>query len=141
MAATPDGGGYWLVFGSQQPLAGKVVGIDPGHNGLNYSAPQIINQPVWNGQEYEACDTTGTATDGGYSEAQYNFNVATYLRADLEAEGAQVVMTRSSNAGVGPCVTTRCRHHQRCTCRRGCRYSRRRRAGRRQGLRRPGTGG
>jgi N-acetylmuramoyl-L-alanine amidase len=107
MAATPDNHGYWLVFGSQQPLAGKVVGIDPGHNGLNYSAPQIINQPVFNGQEDEACDTTGTATDSGYTEAQYNFNVATYLEADLESEGAQVVMTRPNNSAVGPCVTTR----------------------------------
>ncbi|MGA2304265.1 MAG: N-acetylmuramoyl-L-alanine amidase [Acidimicrobiales bacterium] len=107
MAATPTGNGYWLVTGSQLPLAGKVVGIDPGHNGLNYTAPQIIDQPVWNGQEDEPCDTTGTATDSGYTEAQYNFNVATYLQADLEAEGAQVVMTRPNNAGIGPCVTTR----------------------------------
>ena len=108
MAATPTGNGYWLVFGSQQrPLAGKVVGIDPGHNGLNYTAPQVINQPVWNGRENEACDTTGTATDSGYSEAQFNFNVATYLQADLVAEGAQVVMTRPNNSGIGPCVTTR----------------------------------
>ena len=107
MASAPTGDGYWLVTGSQLPLAGKVVGIDPGHNGLNYTAPQIIDQPVWNGQEDESCDTTGTATDGGYTEAQYNFNVATYLQADLEAEGAQVVMTRPNNAGVGPCVTTR----------------------------------
>jgi len=107
MAATPDGKGYWLVFGSQQPLAGKVVGIDPGHNGLSYTAPQIINQPVFNGREDEACDTTGTATDSGYTEAQYNFNVATFLEADLEAEGARVVMTRTNNSGIGPCVTTR----------------------------------
>jgi N-acetylmuramoyl-L-alanine amidase/ribosomal protein L24E len=107
MAADPNGKGYWLVTGSQLPLAGKVVGIDPGHNGLNYSAPQIIDQPVWNGQEGEACDTTGTATDSGYSEAQYNFNVGSYLEADLEAEGAQVVMTRPNNDGIGPCVTTR----------------------------------
>ena len=105
--ATPDGNGYWLVFGSPLPLAGKIVGIDPGHNGLNYTAPQIINQPVWNGQEDEACDTTGTETAGGYTEAQYNFNVATYLEADLEAEGAEVVMTRPNNSGIGPCVTTR----------------------------------
>jgi N-acetylmuramoyl-L-alanine amidase len=107
MAAAPAGNGYWLVTGTQLPLAGKVVGIDPGHNGLNYTAPQIIDQPVWNGQENESCDTTGTATDSGYTEAQYNFNVATFLQADLEAEGAHVVMTRSNNAGVGPCVTTR----------------------------------
>jgi N-acetylmuramoyl-L-alanine amidase len=108
MASTPDGQGYWLVFGTQQrPLAGKVVGIDPGHNGLNYTAPQIINQPVWNGREDESCDTTGTATDSGYTEAQFNFNVATYLQADLVAEGAQVVLTRPNNSGIGPCVTTR----------------------------------
>ncbi len=108
MATVPGGGGYWVVFGTQQlPLAGRVVGIDPGHNGLNYTAPQVIDQPVWNGQEDEACDTTGTATDSGYTEAQFNFNVATYLQADLIAEGAEVVLTRPNNSGIGPCVTTR----------------------------------
>ena len=107
MAASPAGDGYWLVLGSPLPLAGKVVGIDPGHNGLNYTAPQIIDQPVWNGQEDEACDTTGTETAGGYTEAQFNFDVASYLEADLAAEGAQVVLTRPNNSGVGPCVTTR----------------------------------
>ncbi|MGO9903277.1 MAG: N-acetylmuramoyl-L-alanine amidase [Solirubrobacteraceae bacterium] len=89
------------------PLAGKVVGIDPGHNGHNWSDPAFINQLIWNGREQEACDTTGTETDGGYTEAQYNFNVAGYLAADLRAEGAMVVLTRHSNDGVGPCVTTR----------------------------------
>jgi N-acetylmuramoyl-L-alanine amidase/ribosomal protein L24E len=107
MAAAPHGAGYWLAIGSSLLLAGKIVGIDPGHNGLNYSAPQIINQLIWNGQGYESCDTTGTETANGYTEAQYNFNVATDLEADLEDEGAQVVMTRTNNAGVGPCVTTR----------------------------------
>ena len=106
MAATPTGGGYWLALGAA-PLEGKVVGIDPGHNGLNATAPGVIDQPVFNGTGSETCDTTGTATDSGYTEAQFNFNVATYLDADLEAEGATVVLTRSSNAGVGPCVTTR----------------------------------
>ena len=33
--------------------------------------------------------------------------MATYLQADLETEGARVVMTRPNNDGVGPCVTTR----------------------------------
>ena len=107
IAASLQGGGDWIAFGTQSPLAGKVVGIDPGHNGLNYTAPQIIDQPIWNGREDEPCDTTGTATDGGYTEAQYNFDVATYLQADLEAEGARVVMTRPNNSGVGPCATTR----------------------------------
>jgi N-acetylmuramoyl-L-alanine amidase len=90
-----------------RPLAGKVVGIDPGHNGGNFSDPGFINKPVWNGREEEACDTTGTETDGGYTEALFNFDVASYLRADLIAEGAKVVMTRHSNHGVGPCITRR----------------------------------
>jgi len=37
----------------------------------------------------------------------FNFNVAQYLAADLEAEGAKVVLTRTTNSGVGPCVTQR----------------------------------
>jgi N-acetylmuramoyl-L-alanine amidase len=89
------------------PLAGKVIVIDPGHNGGNAAAPGVINQIIWNGRENETCDTTGTETDSGNTEAQFNFNVARYLRADLEAEGATVVLTRTSNTGVGPCVTER----------------------------------
>jgi N-acetylmuramoyl-L-alanine amidase len=90
-----------------QPLAGKVIALDPGHNGGNAAAPGIINQIIWNGREDETCDTTGTETDAGYTEAQFNFNVAEYLAANLEAEGATVILTRSSNTGVGPCVTER----------------------------------
>jgi N-acetylmuramoyl-L-alanine amidase len=96
-----------LLIGHPKPLAGQVVGIDPGHNGGNFSDPSAINAPVWNGREEEACDTTGTETDGGYTEARFNFDVASYLRADLLAEGAKVVMTRRSNSGVGPCITRR----------------------------------
>ncbi len=88
-------------------LAGKIVGIDPGHNGRNYTDPSFINHPIWNGREEETCDTTGTETDGGYTEARFNWNVARYLAADLRADGARVVLTRRSNDGVGPCVTTR----------------------------------
>jgi N-acetylmuramoyl-L-alanine amidase len=90
-----------------RPLAGKVVGIDPGHNGGNFSDPTYINHSVWNGREEEACDTTGTETDGGYTEALFNFNVASYLRAILIREGAKVVMTRRTNDGVGPCIDRR----------------------------------
>jgi N-acetylmuramoyl-L-alanine amidase len=88
-------------------LAHMTVGIDPGHDGGNFDDPDFINQQVWNGREYENCDTTGTQTAGGYTEARFNFNVASYLRRDLVALGARVVMTRHTNSGVGPCVTTR----------------------------------
>ena len=89
------------------PLAGKIVGIDPGHNGHNYTDPAYLNHQIWNGRESEACDTTGTETDSGYTEALFNFQVASFLRTDLIRDGASVVMTRMTNDGVGPCVTSR----------------------------------
>jgi len=92
---------------AQLPLKGKIVGIDPGHNGLNYTDPSYIDRQIWNGREWENCDTTGTETNGGYTEALFNFRVAQYLRTDLIRAGAKVVMTRTTNKGVGPCVNTR----------------------------------
>src|SRR5215831_11489281 len=93
--------------GPARPLAGKIVGIDPGHNGGNFADASYIGHQIWNGRAWEACDTTGTETDGGYTEAQFNFDVARYLRADLRRDGATVVMTRGSNDGVGPCIDRR----------------------------------
>jgi N-acetylmuramoyl-L-alanine amidase len=90
-----------------QPLKGKIVGIDPGHNGNNRNDPGYLATLVWNGLEWEMCDTTGTATDSGYTEALFNFRVAEYLRADLIRDGARVVMTRNTNNGIGPCVNKR----------------------------------
>jgi N-acetylmuramoyl-L-alanine amidase len=92
---------------SSKPLAGKIVGIDPGHNGLNYTDPAFLNDKIWNGREWEDCDTTGTETASGYTEARYNWNVATYLRAILVKDGARVVLTRKNNHGIGPCVNRR----------------------------------
>jgi len=90
-----------------KPLAGKTVGIDPGHNGLNYTDPAFLDRQIWNGREFENCNTTGTQTASGYTEAQFNFNVATYLAADLRRDGARVVLTRWNNHGIGPCVNRR----------------------------------
>ena len=90
-----------------RPLAGDVVVLDPGHDGGNVTAPAAIDQLVWNGREMEACDTTGTETDTGYTESRFDFAVATLARADLEAEGATVVLTRTTDTGVGPCITQR----------------------------------
>jgi N-acetylmuramoyl-L-alanine amidase len=88
-------------------LRGKVIAVDPGHNGGNFAAASVIGKPIWNGRETESCDTTGAQTDGGYTEAQFNWDVAVYLTADLRGEGATVALTRTSNTGVGPCVTER----------------------------------
>jgi N-acetylmuramoyl-L-alanine amidase len=91
-------------------LAGTTVAIDPGHNGANGAHPARINRqvPIGGGQT-KACDTTGTATASGYSESQYNLAVARELRAILVRNGAEVVMTRTTDRGVGPCINRRAR--------------------------------
>jgi N-acetylmuramoyl-L-alanine amidase len=91
------------------PLAHVTIGIDPGHNGDNYRHPAEIDRKIWNGREWEDCNTTGTATDSGYPESRFTFRVAEDLRKDLRREGAHVVLTRHNNHGVGPCVNTRAR--------------------------------
>ncbi|MGH9058749.1 MAG: N-acetylmuramoyl-L-alanine amidase [Acidimicrobiales bacterium] len=84
-----------------------MVAIDPGHNGGNGANPAIINSPIFNGRTSEACDTTGASTNGGYPEHLFNWQVAQDLAVVLRTEGATVVLTRTSDTGVGPCVPQR----------------------------------
>jgi N-acetylmuramoyl-L-alanine amidase len=104
-AGTPQGASG--AGARARPLAGKIIGIDPGHNGRNAADPSFINHLIWNGREWETCDTTGTETDSGYPEPLFTWRVARFLRADLRRDGARVVMTRTSNRGAGPCVNRR----------------------------------
>jgi N-acetylmuramoyl-L-alanine amidase len=89
------------------PLAGRTITVDPGHNGGNFSHPQAIARLVPDGNGEKECDTTGTAAPDGYRETDFNWSVAMRLRAILRAAGARVVMTRTGNSGVGPCVNER----------------------------------
>jgi N-acetylmuramoyl-L-alanine amidase len=90
------------------PAPGQpVVVIDPGHNGRNGEHPEVINQPVDAGGFEKACNTTGTATDDGYTESQFNLEVSLQLRDTLQAAGVQVILTRTDDEGVGPCVDER----------------------------------
>ncbi len=88
-------------------VSGKTIVIDAGHNGANGAHPEIINKLVPMGTGMKACDTTGTSTNAGYTESAFNFDVATRLAALLKGAGAKVVMTRSDNTSVGPCVDKR----------------------------------
>jgi N-acetylmuramoyl-L-alanine amidase len=89
------------------PLAGKVVVLDAGHNGANWAYPGVINRLVWIGNGWKACDTTGTATNAGYPEHAFTFDVVNRIAGELSAQGARVVLTRSSDTGVGPCIDGR----------------------------------
>jgi N-acetylmuramoyl-L-alanine amidase len=89
------------------PLQGRTITIDPGHNGGNFSDPRAISRLVPDGNGEKECDTTGTAAPDGYRETDFNWSVGRRLEALVKAAGARVVMTRSSNTGVGPCVNER----------------------------------
>lgn len=90
------------------PLAGLVIALDPGHDLGNASHTSQINATHWVGFT-KACNTTGTATNSGYPEATYTFDVAARLRTMLQAAGATVVVTRDRNTRDtwGPCIGAR----------------------------------
>ena len=89
------------------PLAGKVVAIDPGHNPNNWKQLAEIDKPVPAGGFLKACDTTGTESANGYTEAAFNLDVATRLAHILKAAGATVVLTRTAHTPWGPCINQR----------------------------------
>ncbi len=89
------------------PLDGRLIAIDPGHNGGNFDAPDEIAREVDAGPETKRCNTVGAVADDGYRESRFNIELARRLRAMLEARGAEVVMTREDDDGVGPCIDER----------------------------------
>ncbi len=89
------------------PLAGIVIALDPGHNGGNAAHAKEIARLIWDGTGWRPCATVGTTTRSGYTEHRFNFLVALNVKAKLEKLGATVVMTRTSDTGVGPCVDVR----------------------------------
>ncbi|HEX3222711.1 MAG TPA: N-acetylmuramoyl-L-alanine amidase [Nocardioides sp.] len=98
-----DGGGR------AGPLTGRTVVIDPGHQLGNHNYPRKISRLVPAGGFEKPCNTTGTATNGGYPEATLVWHVSRLLKSRLEALGADVRMTRHSNRQDrwGPCVDVR----------------------------------
>ncbi|TEX52194.1 MAG: hypothetical protein B7C55_01490 [Actinomycetales bacterium mxb001] len=96
---------------ADQPLAGLVIALDPGHQ-LGNSNPANFDELAkthFNGYETKICNTSGTATNDGFPEATFTWNVAQQVKAQLEALGADVRMTRHSNSWKkwGPCVNER----------------------------------
>ena len=93
-----------------RPLKGKVVVIDPGHNITNFQHTAEINRKVNIGTNWKECDTTGTSTNAGYSEAQFTMDVSYRLKALLEMQGATVKLTHQGHSpSWGPCVDQRAR--------------------------------
>lgn len=89
-------------------LAGKVVVLDPGHDGGNETHAAEIAKLVPQGfGVYKSCDTTGTNGDNGYPEHEFTLAVSLDVEALLQKQGITVIMTRTTDTGVGPCVDQR----------------------------------
>jgi N-acetylmuramoyl-L-alanine amidase len=89
------------------PLQGKVVVIDPGHNPNNFQHTAEINRKVNIGTNWKECDTTGTSTNDGYTEAKFTLDVAHRMRTLLQKQGATVKFTQDGDRSWGPCVDER----------------------------------
>ncbi|WP_408898172.1 N-acetylmuramoyl-L-alanine amidase [Nocardioides sp. R1-1] len=93
----------------RRPLAGRVVVLDPGHQLGNARFRSRVDRAVDAGGLVKACNTTGTASDDGYPEATFAWEVAVEVRRLLRRAGARVLMTREDNSHEhwGPCIDER----------------------------------
>lgn len=94
---------------ADRPLAGRTVVVDPGHNPGNFRHSTEINKKVDIGTKRKECDTTGTSTNAGYTEAAFTLDVSHRLRALLEKQGAKVALVHDADRPYGPCVDERAR--------------------------------
>jgi N-acetylmuramoyl-L-alanine amidase len=106
-AASHGGSGDEAAGAAGSGLAGKVIVIDPGHNGGNAKHPEVVNKKVDVLTQRKPCDTTGTTDTDGYAEHAFTWDVAKRLEKVLRARGAKVILTRPNDHGVGPCITKR----------------------------------
>ncbi|MER7756972.1 N-acetylmuramoyl-L-alanine amidase [Kitasatospora sp. NPDC097643] len=95
--------------GAAVSLTGRTVVIDPGHNPGNAAHTTEINRQVDIGNGRKECDTTGTETNAGYTEAEYSLDVSRRARAILAARGATVVLVQDGDRPWGPCIDERAR--------------------------------
>jgi N-acetylmuramoyl-L-alanine amidase len=86
-------------------LDGMAIFLDPGHNGVYDSS---ITRQVTNGRGgTKQCNTTGTATNDGYPEHAFNWDVTLRIRDALNHLGARTALSRDDDNSVGPCVDQR----------------------------------
>jgi N-acetylmuramoyl-L-alanine amidase len=86
-------------------IAGRIVFLDPGHNGANDAS---ITRQVPNGRGgYKECQTSGSSTDDGYPEHTFAWEVVLRIRAALTQLGVRTAMSRGNDNALGPCVDER----------------------------------
>ncbi|MDA2814577.1 N-acetylmuramoyl-L-alanine amidase [Nocardiopsis sp. RSe5-2] len=106
-ADSGEDGGSGGGDGGDGPLSGFTVVIDPGHNGGNADAAEEISRMVPAGPNDKECDTVGAEGASGYEEHAFTLDFSLHMRDELEERGAEVVLTREDDDGVGPCIDER----------------------------------
>ena len=86
-------------------VAGKIVFLDPGHNGANDAS---ISRQVPTGRGgTKDCQASGTSTDEGYPEHSFTWETTLRIRQALTALGVRTAMSRGNDDALGPCVDER----------------------------------
>jgi len=87
------------------PIAGKIVFLDPGHNGAN---DESISRQVPTGRGgTKNCQASGTSTNDGYPEHTFAWDTTLRVRAALHALGVRTAMSRGNDNALGPCIDER----------------------------------
>jgi len=93
------------VHAQPTSIAGRIVFLDPGHNGANDAS---ISRQVPNGRGgTKDCQATGTSTPDGYPEHTFTWDVVLRIRALLNQLGVRTAMSRGNDNALGPCVDER----------------------------------
>ena len=95
-----------LVPSVTGPLTGKVIVVDPGHNG-RYSRSINERNYFTYGAGWRPCVQAGTTCYTDVTEHQIVWEIANRLVPLLTARGATVIVTRADDDGYGPCNNER----------------------------------
>ena len=94
-----------ISYAAPANIAGKIVFLDPGHNGSNDAS---ISRQVPTGRGgTKDCQASGTSTDDGYAEHTFAWETTLRIRQALSALGVRTAMSRGDDTGLGPCVDER----------------------------------
>lgn len=86
-------------------LATMSVFLDPGHSGVNDSS--LTRQVPTGRGGTKDCQTSGTATDSGYPEHAFNWDIVQRIAVALNQIGVRTEFSRPDDDSAGPCVDQR----------------------------------
>jgi N-acetylmuramoyl-L-alanine amidase len=86
-------------------IGGMAVFLDPGHNAVNDAS---ITRQVPNGRGgTKQCNTSGAATNDGYPEHAFTWDVVGQIQNALNQMGVGTQLSRGDDNSAGPCVDQR----------------------------------